>query len=332
MHLLRKILWPFSLLYGLGVFLRNLSYDLGWRNVNSFQTPTICVGNLSLGGTGKTPMIEWLIRHLTYYEQLGVLSRGYKRESRGFQVAGKNSTALEIGDEPLQIHRKFPAVVVAVDADRSRGMSILEKEYHPDVVLLDDAYQHRKVKADFYILLTAYDNLYPSDQFIPTGNLRDAKNQARRANIIIVTKCPADLDQESMALIREKLNPTKEQEVLFCSLSYSQRLIGTEDELSLDQLTQEVVTVATGIASPESLLQYLAEQGLKTRHRNFRDHHQFTPAELSALSKEKIIITTEKDYVRGLMELTRAYYLEVEHRFLVDGRHRLLNALSGLKR
>lgn len=332
MQLLRKILWPFSLLYGLGVLLRNLSYDLGWRSVKSFQTPTICVGNLSLGGTGKTPMIEWLIRHLADYEKIAVLSRGYKRESTGFQVAGADSTALEIGDEPFQIHRKFPAVVVAVDGDRCRGISNLEKDFQPDVILLDDAYQHRKVKADFYILLTAFNKLYPSDQFIPTGELRDAKNQARRANLIIVTKCPPGLDEGSMATIRKKLKPTKDQEVLFCSLSYSSRLIGTEGELSLDQLPKELVTVATGIASPGPLLQYLNELGLETRHRRFGDHHQFTSAELSVLSKEKMIITTEKDYVRGLKQLSQAYYLEVQHRFLADGKQGILKSLNGLKR
>jgi tetraacyldisaccharide 4'-kinase len=332
MQLLRKILWPFSLLYGLGVLLRNLSYDLGWRKINSFQTPTICVGNLSLGGTGKTPMIEWLIRHLSYYEKIAVLSRGYKRESTGFKVAGVESTALEIGDEPLQIQRKFPDVLVAVDGDRSRGISRLEKEFQPDVILLDDAYQHRKVKAGFYILLTAYNKLYPSDHFIPTGNLRDAKNQAKRANLIIVTKCPQDLDEDSMEAMRKELKPTKNQEVLFCCFDYSSRLISTAGELNLDQFSGELVTVATGIASPEPLLQYLAELGLETRHRKYNDHHQFSPTELSALSKEKIIITTEKDYVRGLNQLSQVYYLEVQHRFLADGKERLLKSIGRLKR
>ncbi len=331
MQLLRKILWPFSLLYGLGVLLRNLSYDLGWRSVKIFRTPTICVGNLSLGGTGKTPMIEWLIRHLSNYDQIAVLSRGYKRESSGFIVAGERSTALEVGDEPLQIHRKFPAVVVAVDGNRSRGMANLEGRYHPDIILLDDAFQHRKVKADFYILLTSFNKLYPTDKYIPAGTLRDAKNQANRANLIIVTKCPPDLDEASMKSIGKKLNPNKDQEVLFCSLSYSNRLMGADNELSLDELSDSMVTVVTGIASPEPLLEYLSEKGLETRHHRFRDHHHFTPAELTHLSNEKIVITTEKDYVRGLEELPQAFYLEVEHRFLADGKQRLLKGLTGLK-
>ena len=332
MQLLRKILWPFSLLYGLVVLLRNLSYDLGWRSVKSFQTPTLCVGNLSLGGTGKTPMIEWLIRHLSNYNKIAVLSRGYKRESSGFIMAGNSSTALEIGDEPLQIHRKFPSVVVAVDGNRGRGIANLEADCHPDIILLDDAFQHRKVKADFYILLTSFNKLYPTDHYIPAGNLRDAKNQANRANIIIVTKCPTDLDEASMKSIRKKLKPTKNQEVLFCSLSYSDRLMGADTELSFEELTGSVVTVVTGIAAPEPFLGHLSEIGLEIRHKRFRDHHRFNSTELSDLSKEKFIITTEKDYVRGLKELPQAYFLEVQHRFLAGGKQRLLESLAGLKR
>ena len=330
MHLLRKILWPFSLLYGLGVYLRNLSYDLGWRNVKSFQTPTVCVGNLSLGGTGKTPMIEWLIRHMSAYNQIAVLSRGYKRKSSGFRVAGVNSSASEIGDEPFQIHRKFPSVLVAVDGDRRRAISNLEADYHPDVILLDDAFQHRKVKADFYILLTAFNKLYPTDYYVPAGSLRDSKNQARRANIIVVTKCPPDLDESSMVAIRKRLKPANKQDVLFCSLSYSAKLVGETGELLLSELNNKPVTVITGIASPEPLLQYLDSFGLKIKHLKFRDHHDFKPTELTEFSKEEIIITTEKDFVRGLVKIPQAYFLEIQHQFLADGKERMLEVLTDL--
>ncbi len=277
-------------------------------------------------------MIEWLIRNLSAYDQIAVLSRGYKRKSSGFIVAGSNSSALEIGDEPFQIHRKFPEVKVAVDGNRRRGISNLETDLQPDVILLDDAYQHRRVKADFYILLTSYSKLYPSDHYLPAGTLRDSKNQAKRAKIIVVTKCPADLNEASRGSIQKKLKPSKDQEVLFCTLSYSAKLVGETKECSLDELSNNSVTVVTGIASPEPLLQYLHGFGLKTRHIKFRDHHQFKAAELSELSKEKMIITTEKDYVRGLNQLPQVYFLEVQHRFLADGKQRMLQALKGLKR
>jgi tetraacyldisaccharide 4'-kinase len=332
MLLLRKILWPFSLLYGLGVYFRNLTYDLGWRTFNSFQTPTICVGNLSLGGTGKTPMIEWLLRELGQYDHIGVLSRGYKRKTSGFVVAEQESTAADIGDEPLQIHIKFPSVVVAVDGNRSRGIKNLEDRHHPDLILLDDAFQHRKVKADFYILLTTFEQPYFTDHYIPAGTLRDSISQAKRADLIIVTKCPADLSESTMESYREKLDQNGKKEVLFCSLDYSNRLIGTKSELAIDEIANRRLKVVTGIATPEPLLNYLSGRGLAITHMSFRDHHQFSATELDSLRDEEIIITTEKDFVRGLKVLDQVYYVEVRHRFLSDGKQRLLNALNELKR
>ena len=163
MQLLRKILWPVSLLYGAGVYFRNWLYDAGLKKSQKFSTPTICVGNLSLGGTGKTPMIEWLCRELEDFSRKAVLSRGYGRKSEGYVLADQYSDSADIGDEPLQIYSKFPSITLAVDGNRRRGISNLEKDIQPDLILLDDAFQHRRVLPSYSILLTAYGQLYSDD-------------------------------------------------------------------------------------------------------------------------------------------------------------------------
>lgn len=330
MQLLRKILWPLSLLYATGVHLRNLSYDLGWRSSSKFSTPTVCVGNLSLGGTGKTPMIEWLIRNITNYERIAVLSRGYRRKTSGFVLADSNSTAADIGDEPLQIYSKFPSITMASDANRRRGISILETQVDPELILLDDAFQHRKVDPSFSILLTTFDRLYTEDWFLPTGTLRDAKSQAKRANLIVVTKCPSNLSDESIRDIRSRLKPADYQEVLFCALEYSASVQGRAGIHQFNELKSSPVTVVTGIADPEPFLNYLSQQGIEIKHQKYRDHHHFSTSELESLGKEEIVLTTEKDYVRGLNVLDRAYFLEVRHRFLGNGKQHLLDALKKL--
>lgn len=331
MQLLRKLLWPVSFLYGVGVYLRNLTYDLGLISSHKFKTPTICVGNLSLGGTGKTPMIEWLIRNLSENSSLAVLSRGYGRKSSGFILADSQSNARQIGDEPLQIYNKFPDIRMAVDANRRRGIAELEREYHPDMILLDDAFQHRKITPCFSILLTTYGNLYSSDWFLPTGNLRDAKSQAKRAEMIIVTKCPPSIGTAEMESIKREIRPQGSQELLFCSLQYSDMILGPWEDLSVSQLRDREITVVTGIANPGPFIKHLEHEGLKIRHMEFGDHHDFTENELSKLKDEELIITTEKDYVRSLNQLVNAGYIEVQHRFLRGGDQKLLNAINKLE-
>ncbi len=331
MQLIRKILWPISLLYGIGVSLRNLSFDLGIRKSRKFNTTSISVGNLSVGGTGKTPMIEWLLRNLNSDRRIAVLSRGYKRKTSGFILADKTSDADTIGDEPYQIYRKFPSVTMAVDANRTRAILKLEQEVRPDLILLDDAFQHRKITPSFSILLTSYDNLYPDDWFLPTGDLRDGKDQAHRANIIIVTKCPPDIGIKEMENIRSKINPSATQEVLFCKLTYASHLTGNSDRLAIEQLQKRDVTVVTGIANPGPLIEYLKHMGLEVNHLKYSDHHQFTASELDLLGKEEMIITTEKDYVRSLGQLDNTTYLEVQHCFLGNGAEMLISAINELE-
>ncbi len=314
---LRNIALPISWGYGLIVRIRNYAFDKQWFRSKTFKTPIICVGNLSVGGTGKTPMIEFLVQGLQDAYRIAVLSRGYKRKSKGFVLATKESTVLDLGDEPYQIYRKFPELTVAVDADRQNGIANLESSVTPDMILLDDAYQHRKVKAGLYILLTAYEKLYIDDQYLPTGDLRDSRREARRAHLIIVTKCPPDLSSEDRERLRKRLKPQAHQQVLFSYLDYDDQLIGAQGKEPLSFFDDET-TLVTGIANPKPLLRYLKEKGLTYEHLAFGDHHFFTEKELQKLNEKEKIITTEKDYVRLAGKVKNVYYISVRHRFFEE--------------
>lgn len=329
-QLLRKIAFPFSLLYALVVHVRNLLYDVGAFRSKSFQTPTICVGNLSVGGTGKTPMVEYLIRTLEGHK-VAVLSRGYKRKSKGFVLADQNSLVTDLGDEPFQIHQKFPEISVAVDADRRNGLTQLEVQVQPEVVLLDDAFQHRRVKPKYSILLTAYGNLFVDDWYLPTGNLRDSKREYRRADIIIVTKCPETLTKAERKTILQKLKPKSHQHVLFSSLAYGNQLKqGQTDNHGFDEIKGRKIALVTGIAFPEPLVKYLQSRELLFEHFEFGDHHDFTSEEIATFKDYEVILTTEKDYVRLEGRLENLYYLEVAHSFAADDHAILQKSIKGL--
>ncbi|HDZ03741.1 hypothetical protein LCGC14_0286700 [marine sediment metagenome] len=317
MQVLRKLLFPISLIYGLIVYLRNRLYDLGIFASKSFSTKTICVGNLSVGGTGKTPMIELLVNSLADTYKIAILSRGYKRKSKGFLLSTASTSVEEIGDEPFQMKSKFPKVSVAVDANRRNGIAELEHKIKPDVILLDDSFQHRKVKPDLSILLTAYDNLYMEDWYLPTGNLRDAKGEAKRANLIVVTKCPSDISELERDSIRVKINPKPHQKVLFSYLAYNKELKGSE--ILLESLKGKKLTLVTGIANPTPLEKFLLSEGITFEHLKFNDHHFFTADEIEVLKEKECILTTEKDYVRLKDKITKLHYIEVKHEFLEDG-------------
>ena len=315
LQLLRKIAFPFSLIYALVVFVRNFLYDVGFFRSTSYTTPTICVGNLSVGGTGKTPMIEYLVR-LLKNRKIAVLSRGYKRKSKGFLLAGSGSTVEDLGDEPFQIHKKFPEITVAVDADRRNGIAKLESLVRPDIILLDDAFQHRKVKPKFSILLTAHNNLFVDDWYLPTGDLRDSKLEAKRADIIIVTKCPYQLSQEEKKKISESIKPNPNQLLLFCSLEYDNLVKnGSGKNLELTALKDKNIALVTGIANPKLLVSHLGAMGLKFQHFEYGDHHYFSEQEIVQFQNFEIVLTTEKDYVRLEGKVENLYYLEIAHRF-----------------
>ncbi|PKV52515.1 lipid-A-disaccharide kinase [Aquimarina sp. MAR_2010_214] len=319
MNLLRKILLPFVPFYYLVTWLRNKLYDFGIKKSMTYDFPILVVGNLSVGGTGKSPMVEYLVTLLKDRVSLATLSRGYKRETKGFKLVTASSTAKEVGDEPLQFKRKFTDVIVAVDADRRNGISNLRSLTNkPDVILLDDAYQHRKVKAGFYILLTAYYDLYCNDIVLPTGNLREPKKGADRADIIVVTKCPDSLSFEEKKRITDKLAINRNQELFFTTIDYGSDIVNISETKPIKSLQNIHFTLVTGIANPTPLLDHYTSLGLKFDHIGFPDHHNFTNAELKKLNDLEFIITTEKDYVRLASDISekKLWYQPIEVRFV----------------
>ncbi|HSP11278.1 MAG TPA: tetraacyldisaccharide 4'-kinase [Salegentibacter sp.] len=314
---MRKLLLPFSLLYGFIMLIRNFLYDSRILKSKSYDLPVICVGNLNTGGTGKSPMIEYLLKVLGKEYRVASLSRGYKRKTKGYQLLKGTETAAEVGDEPLQFKKKFPDALVAVDANRQNGIANLLKE-NPEVILLDDAFQHRKVKAGFNILLTTYGDLYSDDFMLPTGNLREPEFGSERADLIVVTKCPSNLTKEEQEHIRTKLELRNYQDLFFTSISYSEEVVSEEKKLKLEDLGKYHFTLVTGIANPSPLLEYLKKKNLSFKHKAFGDHHNFSNTEITELQKENLILTTEKDFMRlqGKIPLGKLFYLPIEISFL----------------
>ncbi|OXG08859.1 lipid-A-disaccharide kinase [Flavobacterium araucananum] len=320
MKLLRKILFPFAILYGFITTIRNLLFDKGILKSNSFDIPVIAVGNLSVGGTGKTPQIEYLIRLLSVQYKVATLSRGYKRKSEGFVLASSTSNAEILGDEPFQFYQKFPNIQVAVDADRTNGITqLLSQNKKPQVILLDDAYQHRKVKAGFYILLSSYDDLYADDFMLPTGNLRESRSGANRANIVIVTKCPKDLSEIKQEEIRLKLKVSCSQQIYFTFIDYDDAIYGKDEKIAVNTIKKESKLLLAGIAKPTPFFEYLKSENDECL--TFPDHHNFSDSDLETIQKKaqnKKIITTEKDYVRlkDVEVLSQLYYLPIKSTFI----------------
>lgn len=323
---------PIALLYGLVIVIRNWMYDKTYLKSAEFNFPLICVGNLAVGGTGKSPMVEYLIALLHPQFKIGTLSRGYKRKTKGYTLANANSTALEIGDEPMQFHLKYPHLPVAVGEERIVAIPHLLQDV-PDLqaIILDDAFQHRTIKAGLNIVLTEYNNLYAHDFFLPTGDLRDQRSSANRAHIIIVTKCPSTLSKEIKDQIIQLLKPLPTQQVYFTTIRYGTpyHILQPTDQWLLTP-SDEVLLVC-GIANPAPLKEYLHEETHTYYQLDYSDHHIFTIDDLQDIKKrfhdirarEKMILTTEKDAVRfikfteQLQELP-LYVLPIRHEFLFD--------------
>ena len=314
MNFVRKILFPIVPIYYMVTWFINWFYEKGFFKSKSYNSPIICVGNLSVGGTGKTPMIEYIIRLLKSNYKIATLSRGYKRNTKGFYIADANSSVKQIGDEPFQFHQKFKDIIVSVDEKRQNGITqLLQLKNTPEVILLDDGFQHRKVKAGLNILLTTFNKLYVDDFMLPTGNLREPKAGAKRAQIIIITKCPIDLTDNEEQLIIKKLNPTDYQKVFFSTISYGKEVISENNSLELNSLQN--LTLVTGIANSEPLLHFLKSKSLKFEHLNFKDHHEFSTNDILKLEHKELIITTEKDFVKLKKYQSlknKLYYLPIE--------------------
>ena len=336
---LRFLLFPFSGLYGLAVWIRNVLFNAEILPSKSYDMPVISVGNITVGGTGKTPHTEYLIRALSKEYQVAVLSRGYKRQSKGFVLADSTSGLADLGDEPLQMKRKFPNLIVAVDENRRRGIeSLMSAKMQPfiDVILLDDAYQHRYVNPSISILLIDYNRLIREDYLLPVGNLREPAAQMKRAQMVIVSKCPSDLKPMDVRILGTKIGVLPYQSLYFTTMNYGpiEKLlpnkevsipIESEDvfieteaiatELqrtgkleSFEQIREQRIPILllTGIATPMSFENHVRQFAPEVKAMHFADHHEFGKRDARKISQEfekikaagGIILTTEKDATR----------------------------------
>ena len=311
---INKKLLGLSWFYGLGVGFRNLLFEMGILKSRSFDVPVISVGNITVGGTGKTPHVEYLIRLLKNKVHVAVLSRGYKRKSKGFVLSDKNTPMRMIGDEPYQIKQKFPDITVAVDKKRTRGITKLTEEGDGKkigVVLLDDAFQHRYVKPGINILLVDYHRLVIYDRLLPAGRLREPVKAKDRADIVIVTKCPKDLKPMEFRVITKAMKLYPYQQLFFSTHDYDAPkavypdLAGVDKLSGLDAISSKNILLLTGIASPEQLMHDLQELKLQITPMTFGDHHNFKRKDIEAINdtfaqmqEPKMILTTEKDATR----------------------------------
>ena len=327
----RYLLFPFAFIYGAIIWLRNLFFDKNILKSASFNFPVICVGNLAVGGTGKTPMVEYMVEMLQVRYKTATLSRGYKRKTKGFTIANDQTTAIDIGDEPMQFHQKFPKITVAVGEERLFAIpQILHQRPETKVIILDDAFQHRTVKAGFNILLTDYKNLYTRDLMMPAGDLRDIKSSRKRADIIIVTKCRQGLDEDEKNELITEIDPLPHQQVLFTEILYAQPYhLFSRQQINMGAQTD--VLLVCGIANPKPLMEFLTVHVHSYDMIRYPDHHIFSFDDLKEIkrhfekleSKNKIVITTEKDAVRlqkYINELSSypIYVLPIKHSFLFN--------------
>jgi tetraacyldisaccharide 4'-kinase len=307
MRLIQYLLLPFSLCYGFVMMIRNLLFDLKILRSESFSVPVISVGNLSMGGTGKTPVTEYIIRLLQDGHFVATLSRGYKRESKGFILADRKSSVKYIGDEPMQYLRKFEKIKVAVDEKRTRGIrNLLEKFSDLECIVLDDAFQHRYVKPGLSILLTDYHQLYTTDHVLPAGNLREFRCAANRADIIIVTKTPKIFSPITKRRILEDLKPKPHQKVFFSYIRYLDPVPAFDDSTFPFPGKTSFILLFTGIANDYPLREHLERFCSELKTLRFPDHHKYDLTDLENICKayedlptqKKIIVTTEKDMMR----------------------------------
>jgi tetraacyldisaccharide 4'-kinase len=301
---LRLLLLPFSYLYGLAVMVRNWLYNAGMFSSHEFKLRVISVGNLDVGGAGKSPMTEYLVRMLKGEHKLATLSRGYGRMTKGYIEATIGSTDVEIGDEPAQFKQKFPDVMVAVCESRVDGIEKLKTAH--DVVIMDDAYQHRAVKPGLSILLFDFSRVNEPRFLLPAGNLREPYSGYKRANVIVVTKCPPTLNEAGMEQVKQRIKPKAYQQLFFTAISYGalQDMNGNKVSTVVDKDTE--VFLLTGIANPVPLVNHLNNSAKTVIHHNYPDHHRFSLKNIAKLADEfeacaaqkKLVITTEKDAQR----------------------------------
>ena len=321
MKKLNFLLYPISLIYELYTSFRNFLFDLGIIDSIEYKTPTIGIGNLSTGGTGKSIVVDYIIGKFKNKNKITTLSRGYNRNTKGFVQASNISTAYEIGDEPFQFYSKHPEINVVVCEDRRKGMNIILKNLpDTDLCIWDDVFQHRFVKPGLMILTTTFQYPFYKDEILPIGNLRENISSAKRADLIVVTKCPNNLSQKDKLSFLESLNPNDNQKVFFSSLTYTQKIKSDSEEVDIDILEDDDFILVTGIADSSYLVNFLKNKGLKFNHLKYSDHYNFNKSsvdKISRLSLNKIILTTEKDFGRLRPKINNRdiYYIEVGLKF-----------------
>ena len=334
--MLKILLYPLSLIYGIVVYIRNSFYDYNFFKTTEFEIPVISIGNITVGGTGKTPHTEYLIKLLKKHAKVATLSRGYKRKTKGFRLVETSSTALQVGDESLQVKLKFPEVTVAVDENRVHGINELIKnsDNAPDAVLLDDAFQHRRVTPGINILLIDYNRPIDKDKLLPVGRLRERKYQRRRANVIIYTKCPDEITPITRRIIMKDVNLRPYQSLYFTTMVYGQPKPVFPDCVTapLDLKEKRVASILlSGIANPKPFQDYISTKTNLIDELIFNDHHHFSTKDWQKIidtfnkheAKNPVILTTEKDAMRLREEgkipseiQAKMFYIPLEIKFL----------------
>jgi tetraacyldisaccharide 4'-kinase len=329
------LLAPIALIYGLIIKIRNLLFDFKILKSVSFEKPIICVGNLTVGGTGKTPHVEYLIKLLSTKLNIATLSRGYGRKTKGFGYASATSTATEVGDEPLQIKLKYPSIQVSVDADRVGGITrLINENSNLDLILLDDAFQHRYVKPGLSILLIDFNRPISSDYFLPMGRLRDSVKEKRRADIVIISKCPFDLSPELRIHLSKKLKLSSKQSIYFTTMVYGEPIpVFKEYRINLELEKEQEIYAFAGIANPTFFFSHIENKANLIEKHTFPDHFTFTKNKiypifdsyLGSKANRKAIVTTEKDAarLRGIPSLDEefkksTFYIPIEVKFIDD--------------
>ncbi len=335
MQLLRWLLFPVTILYTLIIWLRNKLYDLGIFKTREFAVRSIVVGNLAIGGAGKSPLTQYLIQYFSNTYKMATLSRGYGRKTKGFRLVGPDDHVAMVGDEPLQFKKNFPAITVAVDENRAEGIEKLQRNH--DLIILDDAYQHRKITAKCNILLFDFHSILNPIILLPTGNFRDTFNQTKRADVVLISKCPAQVSQEQKFRIEKKIRRYSNAPIYYSKLQYLEPVWLSNPLEKPFSLQDMDILLITGIANPKPLLEELSNSSKKRVHMAFKDHHDFKDQDYKEIirqykgidSNHKIILTTEKDAQRlDLLKLSflPIYYLPIT--FQIDKEAEFLQLLE----
>ena len=320
MSLLRNFLFPISILFTEVQTFRNFLYDYEIITNSKFNTPTISIGNLSFGGTGKTPMVGYLLSNYLKKYQIATLSRGYKRKSKGFLKLDLKSEINYVGDEPYTLKLTYPKSEVYVCENRVFGIKRILKDFKCDLIILDDAFQHRRLSVKLNIILTNFSNPFYSDYIMPFGNLREPRSSYKRADIIIVSKCPENLNSNEMDEIKSKIKLIKNQKLFFTTVVYKEKIYGDKIE-NIKAFSGKEIILVTGIAETKNIEKYLNNKKIKFKHLKYSDHHNYSKYDIDSIkiiSRNLNVITTKKDYFKLNEKISNLFYLDIETKFLKD--------------